>query len=130
MLGKIITKITIFALRSKRLSGEQKAEVTSALLDNLVAFPISDIVKIDENGVLKVKGRTLDIDQMIALRESAISLKESFARKLIKDQMKFLAINLGVHQGISTDTITFAKACLWVIQEEDKLVDTLTLKEM
>lgn len=126
MLGKVISKIAVFALRSKRLSGEQKAFVTSALLDNLVAFPIRDIISFDENGTFKINGRILDTDQKIMFRESAVGMKNSFARKIIHDQMIFRAINVGLHKAINMDSIIFSQAALWVIQEEEKLLSTFT----
>lgn len=123
MLQKIIAKIAVFALRNKRLSGEQKAFVTSALLDNLNTFPIRDIIEVDTIGNIKIKGRNLDSEQAIVFRESGSSLKNSFALKLIHDQMIFKAINLGIHKGDTTDMIIFSKAALWVIQEEMALID-------
>lgn len=126
MLGRIIAQITVWALRSKRLSGEQKAVVTSALLDNLYTFPIRDIITFDEVGGIRVKGRTLDTEQKIRLRESASGLKNSFARRLIHEQMTFKAINMGVHQGLNPESIVFSKAALWVIQEENELIKQFT----
>lgn len=126
MFSRIIAQLAVFALRHNRLSGEQKAFVTSALLANLNAFPIRDIIKIDDSGNLIVHGRTLDTEQRLALRESGANLKASLARQLVHDQMTFKAINLGIHNGLSTDAIIFSKAALWVIQEENALIDQFT----
>lgn len=130
MLAKIIAKITVLALRSKSLKEEQKSYVLSALLDNMVFFPIQDVIATDKNGNLRVNGKKLDAEQIIAFRESATALKESFARKIIKDQMVFKAINLGVHMGINTESIAFSKAVLWILQEENILIETLAMKEV
>lgn len=126
MFEKITAKLAVFALRHKKLSGEQKAFVTSALLDNLTTFPIRDIISIDQAGNLTVKGTKLDAEQKVSFRESGAALKASIARKLIHDQMIYKAINIGVHNGQSPDQITFSKAALWVIQEEDALIDMFT----
>lgn len=123
MLASLITKLTIFALRSKRLSGEQKSMVTAALLDNLHAFPIADIVTFDKVGNLEIKGKKLDTEQKIAFKESGAALKNSFARRLIHDQIIFKALNIGIHNGINTDAIIFSKAALWILQEEKTLID-------
>lgn len=130
MFGNLIAKIAIFALRSKRLSGNQKSLVLSALLNNLTAFPIRDIIKTDTEGNLRINGRKLDADAIIAFRESASALRESFSRKLIKEQLTYKAINLGVHMGLNTDSIIFSKAVLWIIQEENELIETLAMKEI
>lgn len=118
--------MTIFLLRSKRLSEEQKALVTSALLDNLVAIPIRDLIQVTESGQIKIQGRTLDPEGSISFRESVVALRNSYARKVIHDQMLFKAVTLGVHTGNNTDMIVFSKAAIWVIQQEDKLLSTLT----
>lgn len=124
MLSKIIAKIAVVALRSKRLSGEQKAFVTSALLDNLVAFPIRDVIQTDNTGTLLINGKSLTVEGAVAIRESAQALRNSFTRRVINEQITFRAINLGIHNGINTDAIIFSKAALWVIQEEEKLLST------
>lgn len=123
MFGKIVSQLTVYALRHKRLSGEQKAYVASALLDNLEAPPIADIITITADGTMLIRGRRLSVEQAIAFKESGASLKKSFALKLIHDQIKFLAINIGIHQGLTQDGITFSKASLWVVQEVEKLVN-------
>lgn len=126
MLARIVAKLTVFALRQKRLSGEQKALVTSALLENLRAFPIRDIITTDVNGSLVIKGKVLDTEQRMLFRESGAALRSSFTRRLIHDQMLFKAINIGVHQGQNTDAVVFSKAAIWVIQEENALIEKFT----
>lgn len=126
MFEKITAKLAVFALRHKKLSGEQKAFVTSALLDNLNTFPIRDIISTDATGSLTIKGIKLDAEQKISFRESGAALKASVARRLIHDQMIYKAINIGVHNGLSPDQVVFSKAALWVIQEENNLIDLFT----
>jgi hypothetical protein len=128
MLERLITKLTVFCLRRKTLSGEQKASVLSALLNNLGALPIQDIISVDAVGAIKIYGKNLEPEQFISFREGVIALKESPARKLINDQIKFLAINLGIHNGLNTETIVFSKAALWLIQEEEKLLSTFSME--
>lgn len=126
MLQRIIAKIAVYALRSKRLSGEQKVKVTSALLDNLSYFPIQDVITIDAVGNVQVRGRSLDAEQKINLHSSASTLKTSFARRLINEQLTFKAINVGVHKAQNIETILFSQAVLWVIQEENALINQFT----
>ncbi len=126
MLEKIITKLTVFALRHKKLTGEQKATVISVLLGNMNMFPITDVLRIDKSGRLLVHGKQLSIDQSISLNESGAALKASFARRLIHEQMKFRAITIGIHDGNNLEEIVFSKAVLYVIQEENALIDLFT----
>ena len=125
MFGHLIAKLTVFALRSKRLSGNDKALVTTALLDNLQAINIKDIIKIDEQGI-RINGRQLETEQAIQLRESVIQLQNSYARKVIREQVAYEAIKMGIHNGLNPDMILFAKAALWYDQAENQLIQSIS----
>lgn len=126
MLSNLITKIALYALKTKRLSGEQKAKVTSALLDNLLTIPITDIIKFEPNGQILIDGKPLDMERAQTFRESCQALHGSMARKVIEEQIKYKAIKMGIHDGLTPDMIVFSKAALWVISEENKLLSTLS----
>lgn len=122
---EVMAKLVIFALKSKRLSGEQKAEVLSALLENLQALPLQSIITFDEYGTVAIGGRNLEPEQAIAFRDGCRAMKDSFARKMIQEQVAYAAIKMGVHQGLNPDMILFSKAVLWYAQEENKLLSTV-----
>lgn len=122
MLSIIIAKFVVFILRHKRLSGEAKAICTSALLDNFNFLPICDIITFDTQGTIQIKGRSLEPEQAKAFAESARLLRDSFAKKVIREQVAFEAVKMGIHQGLTPDMILFAKAALWYAQEEDKVL--------
>jgi hypothetical protein len=125
MLGRIIAKITVHALRSKRLSADDKTECVTALLDNLQAIPIRNMVTFNQQGTIEIGGRTLEPEQAKAFAESARAMLDSFARKIIREQVTFDAVQMGVHQGLTPEMIVFAKAALWVMQEEQKLLERI-----
>lgn len=125
MFQKIIAKIIIWYLKNNRLSGEARALCITVLLNNLQALPISSIITYDNLGRILVNRKPLEVEQSVALRESAHALSDSFARRIIREQIRFNAIELGVHQGLDTYMILFAKAALWVMQEEEKLIASL-----
>lgn len=125
MLNKLITKLTIWALR-KRLTGENRTEVMAVLLDNIGALPIRKLVARDSMGKLLINGRTVeDANQISAFHQSFMAYKDNPARKLIADQKKFLAIEMGVHQGLTTEQIQFSKACLWNIQQDEEIINEI-----
>lgn len=122
MLSIIIANLVVFILRHKRLSGEAKAICTSALLDNFNFLPICDIITFDTQGTIQIRGRSLEPEQVKVFAESARLLRDSFAKKIIREQVAFEAIKMGVHQGLTPDMILFAKAALWYAQEEEKVL--------
>lgn len=125
MLGKLIAEIAIYALKSKRLTSDDKAIVMAQLLANLGAIPTKSVIHFDAKGALLVNGRALSMEHLGIFIESCKGLKESFARKLIRDQITFAAIEMGVHKGLNPDMILFSKAALWVIQEEESLINSI-----
>ena len=129
MFGRLIAKLVILALKSK-LSVEDKSLIMTALIENLKILPICGIIKIDEQGKIFVNNKELDYETAIQLRESAKQMLVSNARRLIKEQVSWLAVNLGVHQALNPEQVLFAKASLFNQQEEDKLLRMLAQEEL
>ncbi len=117
---------TIQQLGESDLSQEDRIALMTCILDKIQALPIQDIVTFDEQGTILLQGKKLEPDQAIIFRESAVALKDSFARKVINEQVTFEAIKLGVHISLNTDQVMFAKAALWIIQEEKRLLTQIT----
>lgn len=125
MFSKIVSKLAVWALKSKRLSGEDKVRVTNALYDNLQAIPLRNIVTFNEEGTVMINGKILDLQQSMLFLDSARAMKESFARKMIHDQVLYEAVKMGIHNGLSPEMIIFAKAAIWFGQEENKLLNKI-----
>jgi hypothetical protein len=125
MLSKLLSKVIVLALRSVRITGEDKARVTTVLLSNIGALPFRDVFAYDLDGSVYVNGKKLSQEQLIALKESCKALNDSFSRKLINEQIRFIAVNEGVHKGLNSDMILFAKAALWVMDQEETMISTL-----
>lgn len=77
-----------------------------------------------ENGELFIQGRKLSAQEVSDLASSMKGYKDSLARHVIRDQLKWLAINQGIHDCTSTEQLMFAKAALWIINQEDKLISS------
>lgn len=125
MIGRLIAKLTVFALKHSKLSIEDKNLCTVALLDSLRALPIKSIIIINEQGLLLVNGEPLDHDQSVKIRDSARVMYASSFRKMVKTQISHLAVTIGVREGLNTDQILFSKAALWCLQEEEKLLKSI-----
>lgn len=105
---------------------EDRTALVTVLLDKLVALPITDAIKITPEGV-KIGDRLLEIEQAISFREGCVAMVDNQARKVIREQIKYMAINMGVHMSLNLEQIYFAKAALWVMAEEDKLLEKIVI---
>lgn len=124
-LHLMLSKLVIWLLKSNTLSGDDKVKVTNALLKNIGALPLRSTISFDNNQTLHINGKKLDMEHATIFVDSCRSLKESFARQVIREQVKFLAIEIGVHQALNSEQVMFSKAALWVIQEEDKIINSI-----
>lgn len=94
-------------------------------MGKLHALPLQDSIVIGQ-GTIMVNGHNLETDQVQVFAESAVAFRDNWARKVIHEQVRYLAVNGGVFKSVSLDEIMFFKAALWCLNEEDKLLDRLT----
>ena len=126
MFNKLLTTLVIKLLRNRKFSGVSKVKITNELLKSIDSLPLRGTIFIDDSGHGYINGKKLDAESTIQLRSSAALLKESFAFKVVHEQARFLAIQIGVHQANTPEQVIFAKAALWFADEEKKLLDTLS----
>ena len=125
MIGRLIARLTIAVLKCKRLTGEDKAMVTSALIDNIHAIPIRSVISYSQEGRLIINGREMPIDHIVPFVEGCQALRDSVQRKVIRDQILYNANEIGIAEGLTPDMILFSKAAIWVVREQDRLIDEL-----
>ena len=112
-------------LKSSALSVEDKNLLINVLLERLNAFPATSIIQQRNDGRLLINGQLVDVEKARQLREGALSLLQSSVRKLIKDQVAFIAVKKGVHEGTSPESIMFSKVAIWWGNEEEELLKLL-----
>lgn len=122
-MQKLLAKLLLKLLR--RNNQEVKALILTGLLDKVGALPIQNALYFTQDGQLLVKGKKLDTEQYIYLRDSFMALQDSQAEKFLNEQLQFQAIEYGIHKGISTETIVFSKAVLWVIEQRKKFINQI-----
>lgn len=120
-----LTQKLIQQLKKKNLSQEDRIALTTALLDKLNALPIGDLIHFTDTSI-SINGKELDQEQSISFREAAVSLKDNFARRVIHEQIRYKAIDLGINKALSTDTLMFSKAAIWVLNEIEILIVKLS----
>lgn len=121
----MLVRIVTYLLRHKTLSITERIQLTNVLLDKLAVIPTGDILVTGAEGRLVLQGKPIDIDTAKVLRDNAKTILQSPARNIVRDQVAFQAITLGVHCGETPEQIMFSKAALWWYQQEDVLLKAL-----
>lgn len=126
MLGKIASRLAIFALNRSDLKIEDRNLLTNSILKTLAALPLRDILEFKADGSLLVRGTELDREQVRMLRESAKAALESRSLGLIRDEVLYKAFIFGLNKSVNNEQLLFAKAAVWWGQEEYNLLKALS----
>lgn len=124
MLGRWASRLAVKLLSWSKISNEDRQLLTAALIDNLGALPLRARITTDETGTFFVDKRPLTIENSRKIHESSKSMLNNYARRFVREQVTFMAIQKGVHENTSPEQGLFAKAALWFYQEEDELYRT------
>ncbi len=120
------TENLIKALRKISLPQEDRIALTSVLMDKVGVLPIDNVIATTPQGVM-IRGKLLDKESYIGFKESCVALSENVARKVVNEQVRYLAIVEGIHKGLSPDQILFAKTAIWNMQMVDKVIEEVVL---
>lgn len=112
-------------LLSTNLSVEERNALTNAILDRQYALPFHDIITIGQDGKALIKGEPLDYQRALLMQQSAKATLDSPVRQLIREQVAFQAVTIGVHKQKVPEDIIFSKAALWWGQREQELLEIL-----
>lgn len=114
-------------LLSKNLSVQDREILMRKVMHSLDIVPLRAMITTDENRRVLVQGKPLSIEQGIILRESASALLKNQAQKLIREQVRFSAIDQGFLQNEKADPYRelFYKSALWYAQAEKELVEAI-----
>ncbi len=123
--GKVAAWLTIRLLSGSRIGHEERQLLTAALLTKLGALPLHARITVDETGKMLFDGKSADIERARKLHDSAKSMMNNFARRFVRAQIRYMAIQKGVHENVSPEQGLFAKAALWLLQEEEELYKKL-----
>lgn len=114
----------------RKWSNKDRATLTNALMKGIDAFPIRSIVVIDGPQNISVQGKQLDGVQVASLRESASAALNNRAISLIRDQVRWKAIEEGFLKSDNPEHQLFYKAALWYAQEEKNLLYQIAPQEL
>lgn len=114
-------KKLIASLKRSKLSTADRTALIGAIMNKLVVPPIKDIIR--EDGMsITIGGRELEGQDMVDFKLSLVALTENPARKVLRDQLSYEAVKIGIHSSKTVDELMFAKAVLWVLEQEELLI--------
>ncbi len=117
---KVLIKIIGRLLKSEKLTIANRLILTTYILDSLDSLPFDSIITVSESGETLIQGTPLDVDKTRQLRESSRAALDNQALAVIRAQVAFTAVTLGVHKVTNPEQLLFARAALWWGQEEIK----------
>lgn len=118
-------KLLLKLLKSKKINSEDRSLILNFLLEKVNALPIKDVITYDLDGTVRVNDNNLTLEQAISLRESAVALQANQCYRLIKEQIAYESIKIGIHMGNTLEQIIFPKAALWVQAQEIELISKI-----
>ena len=125
MFARIGAKLACFLLKKGNLSIEDANKCTGAILNNLNALPIHDIISVDSQSQLLVGGKLLSFDDAKKLRIGAVLALENQTLKFVREQVAFAAVTTGVHKAETPAQMFFARAALWYHQQLGETLEVL-----
>lgn len=121
-LSNVAVKLCIYLLDDAELSDKNQELLTSRLLATMKVFPLRNVITFDQAGGIYIKGEKLDMEKAVKLRKDAFALKHNTLLKIIGDQTRFQAIEIGVHKRTTNLQSEFNKGALFQSIEQDKLI--------
>lgn len=121
----MILRFVAWILKYKSWSEQDRLVLLTKVMHSLDAVPLHAIITVDENQRILIQGKLATVEQLIALQESATSVLNSQARNLIREQVRFAAIDQGFLKSDDPKTQLFYKAALWFAQEETELLQRM-----
>jgi len=112
MWNRLAVSMANYALARSNLTIEQRNSLTMHIMDGIGALPFNDIIYVSDEGLV-INNRSLSVDEMRQLRESAGAALNNQALTLIRQQATYEAITLGVHKVQSEKELLFARAAIW-----------------
>lgn len=102
----------------------ERNALLTAILDKLQALPLQNAILIGADSIT-INGKQLDAEQYISFTTSAQVLKDNYAFKVFSEEIRYLAINIGVLKSLTFDELYFAKAALFNLDQFQKLLDKI-----
>lgn len=113
---RLFVKWALRVIQRADLTIEERTLCTGAILEKLEALPLHAIVETSDEGIL-INGKVVDIEVLRVLRESAIKALDNRAFNFIAEQVVWIAIQRGIHNGDTPEKLYFYRAAIWFSEQ-------------
>ena len=117
-------------LLARDLTLQERNLFTNLILDKVDAAPLYAILQTEDDGSIIVNGSPIDMEMAHVLHAAANSALDNKAEKLIKEQVLWLAIVNGFHNGDSPEKLHFFRAAIWWEQQREKILHLLSARDI
>lgn len=126
-LSNWTTILVLWALKTAKITGQDKTRITNALLANIGILSIKDAIYINEQNQIMVRGKPVtDVDMANSIRQGASAILDNGTRKIVKEQLRTEASKILLYQSKIPEDLLFAKAIVWVELTEDRIYQELS----
>lgn len=123
--SNFLTTLVLWALKTTKIVGTDRTRIINALLADINALPIKEAISFTQDGKVLIRGKSITIEQAQAIQQGAQALSTNSTHKLIHEQVLHEANLIGLHKGLTPEDILFAKACIWVVLQEEIHINQL-----
>lgn len=126
MKSKWTTKLVLWALYTSKIEVQDRTHIINALLANMGVLPIKDVVSLNEQGGILLRGKPItDADVANNLRQGATAVLDNGTRRIVKEQLMVEAGKILLYKSKTPEDLLFAKAIIWVALTEDNIYNDL-----
>lgn len=112
MLNRFAVWLTNWTLKRSSLTLAQRNSIVIHILDTLEALPLRDIISSSDEGIL-VNGKQVTLDKLQVLRDAATAALDNQAFNYIGEQVVWVALQRGIHNGTTPESLYFYRAAIW-----------------
>ena len=95
------------------------------VLSTVGTLPLHSTITVDEAGKLLIRGKHLEYDQAILLRESAANVLKSAAWQLVHENTLYVGVSEGFLKAQTDKQVLFGQAAIYFGQQERDLLKVL-----
>lgn len=118
-----MVKLLCYLLR--RFAPRNAQALIVEALSTVGALPLHSIIRVDDAGKLLIRGRAIEYEQAVLLRESARNVLLSPAWQLVHEQALYAGVSEGFLKAQSEKQMLFGQAAVWFGQQEKDLLSVL-----
>ena len=116
-------------LEENELSPVEHLRLLGILTKSINSFPLENVLTTTTQGATCANGRELTMEELVKFRQSISALRDNWAFQLLADQILYLAIKIGIHEGHTTERLMFSKSVIYFLTKMKELIVTFDVNK-